>query len=236
MRAIGVFSGRRQARIFPSAPAGSALARDRMMRGFSLLELLIALTVSSIAVLLAQPVIATGMLNLQRSTTINGMIRSLHFARRTAAEKGRDTTVCSSPDGWRCGAAEDWDAGWIVHDGPNGFEGARAAAGFDPLPIARPGRFVHSLEPHPVRVPAVPRALHQRHPDCLRPARKQRGARNRRQQYRQAAACRYRQRWRPAFLPARLSRQAASVWSNACSRWRYSAWACSGPVRSLPSG
>ena len=91
-----------------------------MMRGFSLLELLIALTVSSIAVLLAQPVIATGMLNLQRSTTINGLIRSLHFARRTAAENGRDTTVCSSPDGWRCGAAEDWDAGWIVHDGPTG--------------------------------------------------------------------------------------------------------------------
>lgn len=91
-----------------------------MMRGFSLLELLIALTVSAIAVLLAQPAIDTGMLNLQRSTTINGLIRSLHFARRMAAEKGRDTTVCPSPDGSRCGAAEDWGAGWIVHDGPTG--------------------------------------------------------------------------------------------------------------------
>ncbi len=91
-----------------------------MMRGFTLLEILVALTVSAIAVLLTQPAIATGMLNLQRSTTINGLVRSLHFARRTAAERGRDTTVCSSPDGLRCGAAEDWDAGWIVHDGPTG--------------------------------------------------------------------------------------------------------------------
>ena len=91
-----------------------------MMRGFSLLEILVALTVSAIAVLLAQPVISTGMLNLQRSTTINGLIRSLHFARRTAAENGRDTIVCSSRDGRRCGAAEDWSAGWIVHDGPTG--------------------------------------------------------------------------------------------------------------------
>ena len=91
-----------------------------MMRGFTLLEILVALTVSAIAVLLAQPVIANGMLNLQRSTTINGLIRSLHFARRTAAEQGRNTIVCSSPDGSRCGVAEDWGAGWIVHDGPAG--------------------------------------------------------------------------------------------------------------------
>ena len=89
-----------------------------MMRGFTLLEILVALTVSAIAVLLTQPVIATGMLNLQRSTTINGMIRSLHFARRAAAESGRDTTVCASLDGRQCSGAEDWDAGWIVHDGP----------------------------------------------------------------------------------------------------------------------
>ena len=91
-----------------------------MMRGFTLLEILVALTVSAIAILLTQPVIATGMLNLQRSTTINGLIRSLHFARRTSAERGRDTVVCASPDGGQCGAAEDWGAGWIVHDGPSG--------------------------------------------------------------------------------------------------------------------
>ena len=88
------------------------------MRGFTLLEILVALTVSAIAVLMTQPLIATGTLNLQRSTTINGMIRSLHFARRTAAESGRDTTVCASPDGRQCSGTEDWDAGWIVHDGP----------------------------------------------------------------------------------------------------------------------
>ena len=58
-----------------------------MMRGYTLLEILVALTLSAIAVLLTQPVLATGMLNLQRSTTINGLIRSLHFARRTASRK-----------------------------------------------------------------------------------------------------------------------------------------------------
>ena len=120
MRAIGDFNRSGAAVNFLSAPAGSALARDRMMRGFTLLEILVALTVSACAILLTQPVIATGMLNLQRSTTINGLIRSLHFARRTAAERGLNTIVCSSPDGSWCGAVEDWGAGWIVHDGPSG--------------------------------------------------------------------------------------------------------------------
>ncbi len=89
-----------------------------MMRGYTLLEILVALTLSAIAVLLTQPVLATGMLNLQRSTTINGLIRSLHFARRTAAESGSDTILCASPDGRRCSGGDDWSTGWIVHDGP----------------------------------------------------------------------------------------------------------------------
>lgn len=88
-----------------------------MMRGYTLLEILIALTVSGIAVLLTQPVVATGMLNLQRSTTVNGLIRSLHFARRAAAERGSGTALCASPDGRQCGGEDDWSAGWIVHGG-----------------------------------------------------------------------------------------------------------------------
>lgn len=90
------------------------------MRGFTLMEILVALTVTTITVLLTQPVIANGMLNLQRSTTINGLIRSLHFARRSAAERGRDTVLCASGDGLRCSGGEDWDSGWIVHDGARG--------------------------------------------------------------------------------------------------------------------
>ncbi len=86
------------------------------MRGFTLMEILVALSVTTIAVLLTQPVIATGMLNLQRSTTINGLIRSLHFARRSAAERGRDTIVCASSDNRRCSGSEDWGSGWIIHD------------------------------------------------------------------------------------------------------------------------
>ncbi len=87
------------------------------MRGFTLMEILVALTVITITVLLTQPVIATGMLNMQRSTTINGLVRSLHFARRSAAERGRDTIVCASSDRRRCSGGEDWGSGWIVHDG-----------------------------------------------------------------------------------------------------------------------
>ncbi len=89
------------------------------MRGFTLMEILVTLTVTTIAVLLTQPVIATGMLNLQRSTTVNGLIRSLHFARRSAAERGRNTILCASSDGQGCNGSERWGSGWIVHDGPH---------------------------------------------------------------------------------------------------------------------
>ncbi len=120
MRAFAAFSRAGNLPILGYAPAETAQARDRMMRGYTLLEILVALSVSAIAVLLTQPVIATGMLNLQRSTTINGMVRSLHLARRTATERGRDTIMCPSADGQQCGGVEEWDTGWIVHDGPRG--------------------------------------------------------------------------------------------------------------------
>ncbi len=116
MRAISAFKAAEPLFIFAFAPAVTAHARDRTMHGFTLMEILVALTITTIAVLLTQPVIATGMLNMQRSTTINGLIRSLHFARRSAAERGRDTIVCASSDGWRCSGSEHWSSGWIVHD------------------------------------------------------------------------------------------------------------------------
>ena len=118
MRAIDAFKGSENRPIFAPAPAETAHARDRMMRGFTLMEILAALAVSTIAVLLTQPVIAAGMLDVRRSTTINGLIRSLHFARRSAAERGRDTVLCASADGWRCSGG-DWSSGWIVHDDPS---------------------------------------------------------------------------------------------------------------------
>ena len=159
MRAIAAFSRIGAAGNLPSAPAGSAQARDRMMRGFTLLEILVALTVSAIAVLLTQPAIATGMLNLQRSTTINGLSAACTL-RAARGERGRDTTVCSSPDGLRCGAAEDWDAGWIVHDGPTGSRDAPPRS----ILFDR-GRPVFHRSTHPVRVPAFRGAPHA--PDRL---------------------------------------------------------------------
>ncbi|WP_446830268.1 GspH/FimT family protein [Candidatus Foliamicus sp.] len=98
------------------------------MRGFTLMEILVALAVATVAALLAQPTIATGMLNVQRSTTINGLIRSLHLARRSAAERGKATIVCASSDGRQCSSAENWDSGWIVHDD------AHPAAPYAPTP------------------------------------------------------------------------------------------------------
>jgi len=84
-------------------------------RGFSLLELVISLTILGILCGLAVPSFSTMWLDTQRTTAVNGFIHGVFLARSTAAHSGRTVTICRSTDTQTCShQADDWQAGWIV--------------------------------------------------------------------------------------------------------------------------
>jgi type IV fimbrial biogenesis protein FimT len=83
--------------------------------GFTLLELMISLTILAILGGLAAPSFSGMWLDAQRTTAVNGFIHSIFLARSVAAQSSRTVTICRSTDTQTCShQTDDWQAGWIV--------------------------------------------------------------------------------------------------------------------------
>ena len=94
------------------------------IRGVTLVELLITISLLVVVIALAGPAFRDLILNNHRATQLNAMIASLNVARAEAAKRGARTIVCISdgadpPD---CASSPTgWEDGWIVFvDGDSG--------------------------------------------------------------------------------------------------------------------
>jgi type IV fimbrial biogenesis protein FimT len=83
-------------------------------RGFTLVELLVTLSVAGILVSIAIPNFQTLMASNRMSAQANDLITALTFARSEAVKRAANVTVCSSSDGATCTGG--WAQGWIVRD------------------------------------------------------------------------------------------------------------------------
>jgi type IV fimbrial biogenesis protein FimT len=95
-------------------------------RGFTLVELLVALSIGLILLTIAIPGYAY-LLNASRLTAVtNDLVSAIHLARSEAINRGMRVTVCktSSPMSTQplCDSAADWPNGWLVFvdDGTRG--------------------------------------------------------------------------------------------------------------------
>jgi len=90
----------------------------RASRGFTLVELMV--TVSVIAILAA--VAVPGMTALINSSRLNGqaeeMVSSLQLARAEAIRRNARVTVCPSSDGSTCASSTNWSQ-WVVRGRDN---------------------------------------------------------------------------------------------------------------------
>jgi type IV fimbrial biogenesis protein FimT len=97
----------------------SRLARSkrRISRaaGFSLIELMVAVSVLAMLLAIGVPTFQNAALGSRLTASANNLVASIQLARSEAIKRNVTVTVCASADGAACGGG--WEQGWIVLDG-----------------------------------------------------------------------------------------------------------------------
>ena len=99
-----------------SLPSGRERGAAQNGFGFTLVELVVTLTVLGILTGIAVPQFTEFLRNSRRAATINELVASLTLARSEAVRRGVQVVVCKAVDDTACvsGAGDTWQAGWLV--------------------------------------------------------------------------------------------------------------------------
>jgi type IV fimbrial biogenesis protein FimT len=88
--------------------------------GFTLVELLVTLTIAAILLAVGVPSFRTVIQNNRLITGTNDLVSILNFARSEAVTRGIRVTVCKSSDQAACDTSSNgWEQGWIVFTDEN---------------------------------------------------------------------------------------------------------------------
>ena len=87
--------------------------------GYTLIELLITLSILSILSLTAFPSFSTIVAQERSTVLINSLARSLAYARTEAITKNTTIVSCQSNNGSECNHSGNWHNGWIVFNDTN---------------------------------------------------------------------------------------------------------------------
>jgi type IV fimbrial biogenesis protein FimT len=87
--------------------------------GFTLLELLITMSIAAILLTIAVPAFRYVTNSNRIAGEVNGLLGDLQFARAEAIKEGRTVTVCESSNGSTCTSSTAWQGGWIVFSDPS---------------------------------------------------------------------------------------------------------------------
>lgn len=90
-------------------------------RGFTLLELMLALGILALTMMFAVPSFVTVIANNRISTGANDFLSALQLAKAESAARINPVTICKkNTAGTACITAGDWQQGWIVFSDANG--------------------------------------------------------------------------------------------------------------------
>lgn len=85
-----------------------------MPRGYTLLELLVALALMAILATIAYPGFAALLLDSRRDATVTIAMHAVHAARQFAATRGESIRLCGTLDAAHCSGGVDWSSGLLV--------------------------------------------------------------------------------------------------------------------------
>lgn len=88
--------------------------------GFTLIELMIVLSIASILTFQIVPSFARLIQSMRISTAVSNMERTLRIARSAALLRREPIRICPSEDGYWCSNNNDWSTGWITYVDRNG--------------------------------------------------------------------------------------------------------------------
>lgn len=91
---------------------------NRKEAGFSLIELVVTLSVLTIILTIALPSFAALLQGSRESSTYHLLTTSLAAARLRAVKDNAPVTVCPSADGRTCRGDAIWSEGWILYRDP----------------------------------------------------------------------------------------------------------------------
>ncbi len=83
--------------------------------GFTILELMIALSIGAILATIAVPSYQSMMVQSRLSTQSNEFLTALHYSRSEAVKRGMRVTLCKSSNGTDCTTGSNWQDGWIIY-------------------------------------------------------------------------------------------------------------------------
>ncbi|WP_341707783.1 GspH/FimT family pseudopilin [Halopseudomonas sp.] len=86
-------------------------------RGFTLIELMVTITVAAVLLTIALPSFVNTTLNSKLRATANNLSAAAMLARSEAIKRNSATRLCASDNGTSCSGA--WEDGWIVISSDN---------------------------------------------------------------------------------------------------------------------
>lgn len=89
-------------------------SRGAIPRGFTLIELMVAIMVLAILLGVAVPSFRDAALGSRLTAYANDFVASAQIARSEAIKRNADVLLCASEDGEECGTDAGWEVGWIV--------------------------------------------------------------------------------------------------------------------------
>ncbi len=97
-----------------------ASRRPRWLAGFTMIELLVVVTVAALLLSLAVPSMSAMVDSQKAVSLLNAFVSSLNLARSEAIKRNARVVVCKSATGLACASSGGWEQGWIVfHDANN---------------------------------------------------------------------------------------------------------------------
>jgi type IV fimbrial biogenesis protein FimT len=100
----------------------------RTQTGFTLMELMVALTVMAILVGFAVPSFREFTRNNRVTAAHNDLATAFTLARSESLKRSLPVSICATADGEDCGDADDWTSGWMVFVDNDGTAGTVDAA------------------------------------------------------------------------------------------------------------